>query len=126
MDWVDIVNESDTIKNTTPIVTHLTQVTISLLPEDHLFTTPEKNNESVTTDMIRQMAGQTADHMARVISMMELLAAHGFVFHADRKAIHGFSREMEAGEAKRLLLSSGFSDRDFQIVLEYTRGWGML
>ncbi len=107
-------------------MTHLTQVTISLHPEDHLFTSPEKNNEPITTDMIRQMAGQTADHMARVISMMELLTAHGFIFHADKKAIHGFSRKIEAGEAKQLLLSAGFSDREFQIVLEYTRGWGML
>jgi hypothetical protein len=58
--------------------------------------------------------------------MMELLADHGFIFRAGKNAVYCYSNKVEAGEAKRLLFSAGFRDREFQIQLEYTRGWGML
>jgi hypothetical protein len=111
---------------TTPIVTHVTQVTISLLPDDHLLTDPSAGRGLVTPLMVGQAGKQITEHLIRVTRMMELLAARGFSFRGGHNAVHGFSSEVEAGVAKRLLLEAGFKDRDFQIVLEYTRGWGML
>jgi hypothetical protein len=108
-----------------PIVTHVTQVTISLEPDD-LLTDPAISSGPFTPAMMRQTSKQISDHYTRVITMMELLKSHGFSFRADKQAIHCFSTEVEAGEAKRLLLAAGFKDREFQIVLDYTRGWGML
>lgn len=76
--------------------------------------------------MVREAGARIAEHHARVAAMMELLDRHGFQFRAAKNAVHGTSAVVEAHEAKALLLAAGFHDREFQIVLEYTRGWGML
>ena len=110
----------------TPIVTHVTQVTISLLPDDYLLADSFTGSRPVTPLLVGQASKQITEHLIRVTRMMELLAARGFSFRGGQNAVHGFSSEVEAGVAKRLLLEAGFKDRDFQIVLEYTRGWGML
>lgn len=122
-----MLNNSDRSKEaSTPIVTHVTQVTISLLPDDYVPKEPTVSFEQVTPAMVKQLGKDMAGHFSRVASMMELLASHGFSFRRSNKSVHCYSSEVEAGEAKRLLLAAGFNDREFQIVLEYTRGWGML
>ena len=111
---------------TPPIVTHVTQVTISLWPDNNVVSQTAAGNEPVTPALVKQSGKDIAAYFTRVASMMELLAGHGFSFSQSNRAVHCFSTEVEAGEAKRLLLDAGFKDREFQIVLEYTRGWGML
>lgn len=108
----------------TPIVTHVTEVKFRLFPEDDPLNAAA--DEAVTPASVRRAGDRVADHYRRVAAMMELLAGQGFVFRAGKKMVHGYSREMEADDTKRLLLAAGFKDREFQIVLEYTRGWGML
>ena len=76
--------------------------------------------------MVRQAGTQADAHHARVAAMMEFLSGHGFSFICKANAVYSFSRDVEAGVVKRLLIGAGFKDREFQIVLEYTRGWGML
>jgi hypothetical protein len=122
-----IMKHSDDHKEvSTPIVTHVTQITVSLLPDDGTASQAVAGSETVTPAMVKQLGKDVAERYSRVASMMELLASHGFSFRRSNKAVHCFSSEVEAGEAKRLLLAAGFNDREFQIVLEYTRGWGML
>jgi hypothetical protein len=36
------------------------------------------------------------------------------------------STDVEAGAVKRQLLARGFRDREFRVVLEYVRQWGVL
>ena len=36
------------------------------------------------------------------------------------------STDVEAGAVKRHLLARGFRDREFRVVLEYVRQWGVL
>jgi hypothetical protein len=123
---VIVKNTDDRKEASPPIVTHVTQITVGLLPDDGMASQSAAGGGQVTPVMVRQSGKELAEHYARVASMMELLAGRGFTFRADAKAVHCFSNEVEAGEAKRLLLDAGFKDREFQIVLEYTRGWGML
>jgi hypothetical protein len=121
-----VKNSGDHKDVSPPIVTYVTQITISLLPEESVLSCAAETGGLITTDLVKQSGKRIADHYVRVASMMELLAARGFTFRAGAKAVHCFSSAVEAGEAKRLLLDAGFKDREFQIVLEYTRGWGML
>lgn len=110
----------------TPVVTHLTRVKISLALDDDLLAEAASGKALIAPVMVNQAGKHIADHYTRVTKMMELLADHGFSFRAGKKAVYCYSSEVEAGEAKRLLLSAGFRDWEFQIQLEYTRGWGML
>lgn len=105
-----------------PIVTHVTEVKIRL----SLFWELSAEGEPLTPRHVRQAGEHQAAHYRRLADMMDLLASHGFSFLASKKFIHAYSRQVEAGEIKRHLLAAGFNDREFQIVLEYTRGWGML
>jgi hypothetical protein len=109
-----------------PVVTHITEVKISLEPEENIIFDAASGRVAVTPIMVRQAGTQLAEHYERVAAMMEFLAGHGFTFSSRAKSVHCFSREVEAGEVKQLLIKEGFKDREFQIVLEYTRGWGML
>ncbi len=111
-------------KRPTPIVTHVTEVKIPLLSDNNLLPVPD--SDSVTPASVRQAGDWMAEHYRRAAAMMDLLARHGFTFRAEKKVIHCYSSEMEAGDTKRLLGEAGFKDREYQIVLEYTRGWGML
>ena len=122
---VATVKNSENIQ-TPPVVTHITEVKISLEPEEIIPSEVTTGKVDVTPMMVRQAGLQVAEHYERVASMMEFLAGHGFSFSSRVKSVHCFSREVEAGEVKQLLIKAGFRDREFQIVLEYTRGWGML
>jgi hypothetical protein len=123
-----VKHTDDHKKDSAPIVTHVTQITIGLLPDDKstISQAAAGSGGPITPAMVKQLGKDIAGYYSRVASMMELLASHGFSFRRSNKAVHCYSREVEAGEAKRLLLAAGFNDREFQIVLEYTRGWGML
>jgi hypothetical protein len=110
----------------TPIVTHLTRVKFSLVPDDDMLAEAASGKKLITPLMVNQAGNHISEHYARVTKMMELLADHGFIFRAGKNAVYCYSNKVEAGEAKRLLLSAGFRDREFQIQLEYTRGCGML
>lgn len=121
---VTMSNTDDRKHESPPIVTHVTQVTISLQPD--AVTASEQDASSVTPEMVKKCGQRIADHYQRVASMMEVLAGLGFTFRSSDNAVHCFSSRVEAGEVKRRLLAAGFKDREFQIVLEYTRGWGML
>ena len=122
-----MMNRSERPKEAqTPIVTHLTRVKFSLVPDDDRLAEAASGKKLITPLMVNQAGNIISNHYARVTKMMELLAERGFSFRAGKKAVYCYSSEVEAGEAKRLLLSAGFTDREFQIQLEYTRGWGML
>jgi hypothetical protein len=62
----------------------------------------------------------------RVVAIAEFLAALGFRVSNGKDGIVADSSEIEAGDVKLRLIAAGFHDREFQIVLEYTRKWGML
>lgn len=124
---MNILNKSEEEnKGKPPIVTHITEVKIFLLPENSILCSADAGKEPVTALMVRQAGEQTAEHYSRVAAMMELLSGYGFNSIAKDGAVYCYSKDVEAGEAKRLLLAAGFRDREFQIVLEYTRGWGIL
>jgi hypothetical protein len=108
------------------IVTHVTEVSISLVPDEETLKGRRAKDEALSPAAVFDTGTRLAEHYARVATMIELLERHGFVLRAGKGAVICTSTEMEAGEAKRLLLGAGFADREFQIVLEYTRGWGML
>jgi hypothetical protein len=101
----------------------VTEVRISLIADP---AESAEASDALRPAAVRERGRHLAEHHARVASMMEFLEGHGFHFRTAKNAVHGPSTEVEAGEAKRLLLAAGFLDREFQIVLEYTRGWGML
>lgn len=114
------------VKTTEPIVTHVTEVKISLLPEENPLKKLAGNNAPVTQAMVIETGEYLSNHYKRVASMLDVLERHGFTLRAGKNAVFCFSDEVEAQVAKRLLLEAGFKDRDFQITLVYTRGWGML
>ena len=58
--------------------------------------------------------------------MVNFLEKLGFRISTGKACIVADSTDIEAGDAKRRLIAAGFHDREFQIVLEYTRKWGML
>jgi hypothetical protein len=108
------------------IVTHLTQVRLSLIPDSDPLAPQAGQTEPLRPERVRDAGARIAEHHLRVATMMALLERHGFHCRAGKNAVLCSSSEVEAGEAKRLLLAAGFQDREFQIVLEYARGWGML
>lgn len=112
-------------KNRPPIATHLTQVKLRLAPDESYW---ENVRRGVKVDAaaVRQAGQLMAERANRVAAMMDVMAARGFVFEADRMVINCYSGKVEAYEIKQDLIAAGFKDPEFQIVLEYTRGWGML
>lgn len=113
------------IKEKTPVVTHLTRVGLSLLPDTDVFQALPVVGQP-TPEVIRSIGRTMAVRAERVAAMMELMAAQGFSFESDKRAIYAYSNEVEAFQIKRDLIRAGFADYEFQIYLEYTRGWGML
>ena len=107
-----------------PIVTHLTTVLLQLVANlndcRQVFAGP------VVPETVRQLGRLAAERAERVAAMMDFMADLGFSFEAGKNKVRCFSNAVEAGEIKRMLLAAGFNDKEFQIVLEYTRGWGML
>lgn len=108
-----------------PVVTYLTRVILSLNP-DVLTSAKEADNDGVTTQTVRQMGQNMKNRADRVAAMMELLERLGFAFSVKKQVVTAYSNQIEAYEVKRELKNAGFIDREFQIILEYTRGWGML
>ncbi|EGO65204.1 hypothetical protein [Acetonema longum] len=108
---------------TTPVVTHLTRVCLNLPPAEDWH---KAKGAPLTPDQVRQTGKLMQARMARAAAMMEVMAALGFDFESGKNAILCYSNTTEAYEIKRALRQAGFQDREFQIVLEYTRGWGML
>lgn len=113
-------------KKSEPVVNHVTQVKISLIPDSGQIGELASCESSPTPVMVCKAGKKISDHYTRVAEMMEFLEKHGFTFSAEKNSIRCFSNLVEAGEAKQLLIAAGFKDREFQIILEYTRAWGML
>lgn len=108
-----------------PVVTHLTQVRLRLAPDEAYWDTVHRKVR-VDPDAVRQAGRVMVERANRVAAMMDVMAARGFTFEADKMVIYCYSSRVEAYEIKRDLIAAGFKDPEFQIVLEYTRGWGML
>jgi hypothetical protein len=119
-------SSEDPEKKSPPIVTHLTRVGLVLSPDEDYLRDQTAGGRDVTPEMVRQAGACNADRHRRVAEMMEFLGRRGFNFKFSKDIIFCYSSEVEAGEIKRLLIAEGFRDREFQIHLEYTRGWGML
>ena len=62
----------------------------------------------------------------RARELAAALAELGFERRPGRGGEAFGSTRVEAGAAKRHLLARGFDDREFRIVLEYVRQWGVL
>lgn len=77
-------------------------------------------------EQIRIYGGPQFEKVHRVAAMMDLLAARGFEFRLEHQSIYAESTEVEAQEAENYLLSNGFDYSEFQVILEYTRMWGMM
>jgi hypothetical protein len=105
-----------------PIVNHVTLIRIGLhanLPID-LSTLAEGPHR------LREAGVLAKAHYDKLAAMMEALAELEFVFSTDKNYLYGKSETIGAREAKEYLLAKGFQDQDFQIHLEYSRGWGMM
>ena len=63
---------------------------------------------------------------ARQAEMASALEAIGFELHRHGRRLSFTSATIEAQTAKAYLRAHGFRDRDFGIVLEYARQWGVL
>jgi len=108
-----------------PIVTYVTRVGLRLEmdPDVH---SAVMTASTVGPDLVRKLGIKMAHRMERVVAIMELLATKGFIFEMDKQVVYACSNQVEAQEIKRCMLNAGFKDREFQLLLEYTRGWGML
>ena len=65
-------------------------------------------------------------HDARNASLRDWLAAHAFAIAEKRGAWQAVSHDGEGSDLKRALRAAGFTDRDYQIRIEYQRAWGFL
>ncbi len=63
---------------------------------------------------------------ARQAEMASVLEGIGFSLHRHGRRIAFTSTAVEAQTAKAYLRAHGFGDREFGIVLEYRRQWGIL
>lgn len=54
------------------------------------------------------------------------LAAHAFAIAEKRGDWQAVSHDGEGSDLKRALRAAGFTDRDYQIRIEYQRAWGFL
>jgi hypothetical protein len=85
-----------------------------------------KPDPAFDRSMVLAYGSLLQERCERVVAMAEFLANLGFRISTGKDCIIADSSVVEAGEAKRKLIEAGFHDREFQIVLEYTRKWGML
>ena len=108
-----------------PVVTHVTRVLLSLTPDMNEFS-QKMLAASLTPETVRQSGDIFKARADRVAAMMEFLQGLDFSFELKKQTIIAFSTEVEAYEVKQQLKKAGFQDREFQILLDYTRGWGML
>lgn len=106
-------------------VNHNTRVTLKLPPvwkPDHSITAmPDVNRDEILA------YGEACNsRCVRAVEMMDFLEKLGFRISSGKDCLFADSTEMEAKDVKLRLIAAGFHDREFQIVLEYTRKWGML
>ncbi len=111
--------------DTPPVVTFITRVSMQI-GQDEFCREKLKRGAEISPETIRELGNRQKEQADRIADMMDILKKDGFSFEAAPGVVYAYSNKVEAFEAKQLLLSNGFRDRDFQIVLEYTRGWGML
>lgn len=109
-----------------PIVTYLTQIVFHLTLNQEDIDDAAIWQGTVGSGQVRRLGELMTKRTERVAAMMDLLAASGFEFDVKKNVVYATSDQVEAFEAKHSLLEAGFKDREFQILLEYTRGWGML
>ncbi len=105
-----------------PIVNHVTFIRMGLavnLPI-HLNTPQEGSHR------LREAGILAKAHYDKLAAIMEALTELKFVFSTDKNYLYAKSEIVGAREAKEYLLAKGFQDQDFQIHLEYSRGWGMM
>ncbi len=77
--------------------------------------------------MVEHLTRITVDTRAgRAADLVHALAAFGFAIRRERGAVVAESDRVEAQDAKRRLRALGFSDREYQVFLEYVRQWGTL
>lgn len=103
------------------MVRYLTRVLLRLPPAPALAA-----GESVDGEELRRMGQQARSRWERAAEMIELLAGAGFRIHAEKDRMVAESTEIEAAEAKALLRSRGFGDREYQMLVEYERRWGLM
>ena len=101
------------------MVDHLTRVFLGSTPA-------APRDLPLTAAGVLAEADRVRAHAGRVAGMMEVLAALRFGFRRAGARIVAESADVEARQAKARLLAAGFEDREFQIVLEYRRRWGIL
>ena len=63
---------------------------------------------------------------ARLSELADALRAIGFRAHRGRQKVSFSSDVVEAQAAKAYLRGHGFRDPEFQIVLDYSRLWGVM
>ncbi|MDR7865982.1 MAG: hypothetical protein RIN56_04140 [Sporomusaceae bacterium] len=110
-----------------PVVNHLTRIILKLIeePVPYDLVAPSEQNPP-TAAGVRNFGERLARRTARVAAMMDALAARGFTFKLEKDRVFADSTEMEAQDAKRYLLTQGFEDTEFQVLLEYARKWDTL
>lgn len=109
-----------------PVVTHLTQVVFDLSLNKKELEGSANCRSGIGPDYVSRLGDLMTRRVERVAAMMKILSACGFHFEVKKNVVHAYSNKVEAFEAKHSLLKAGFKDCEFQIILEYTRGWGML
>ena len=58
--------------------------------------------------------------------LRDWLAAHAFAIAENRGGWQAVSHDGEGSDLKRALRAAGFTDRDYQLRIEYQRAWGFL
>ena len=75
------------------------------------------------------------DHLTRVTVELAVasardiacaLAGRGFSVREERRRMVAESASVGAQDVKRYLRSLGFEDREYRVVLEYVRKWGVM
>ena len=107
------------------VVNHNTKVSLKLPPlwKADLVISPAPDYNRV---LLYDYSSQLQKRCERVIEMVDFLEKLGFRISTGQNCVFADSADIEAGEVKKRLIEAGFRDREFQIVLEYTRKWGML
>lgn len=108
-----------------PVVNHLTRIILKLIEDPVPYETVASEAQP-TADSVRHFGERLSHRTERIAAMMEALAARGFTFKFEKDRVFADSNEMEAQDAKKYLLSQGFEDKEFQVLLEYARKWGVL
>ena len=107
------------------VVNHNTRVSLKLPPQ-------WRPDNAISPDpafdraLVLAYGSELQKRCERVIAMVDFLEKLGFRISTGKDCIDADSTDIEAGDVKRRLITAGFQDREFQIVLEYTRKWGML